>query len=143
MTAPHRLLIRIVATVVAVGLLIYWSRPSLPGTQSPVSSLAAAFRDQRSNLEVQVTGTALKLLPDDRSGSRHQRFLLQVGGGMTVLIAHNIDVAPRVPLARGDSVELRGEYEWNDKGGVIHWTHRDPGGGHPPGWIRWCDSLFQ
>ena len=62
---------------------------------------------------------------------------------MTVLVAHNLDLAPRVPLTVGDSVELRGEYEWNDRGGVLHWTHRDPGGRHDAGWIRHAGRLYQ
>ena len=78
----------------------------------------------------------VRLLPDDREGSPHQRFLLRVAGGTTVLVAPNVDLAPRISLAPGDSVELRGEYEWNAKGGVIHWTHPDPGGRHEDGWIR-------
>lgn len=139
----HRSLVRMVPIVVAIALVLYLRRPAVSGSEPTSSSVARAFHDHRTNVVVQVAGTVLKLLPDDRSGSRHQRFLLQVDSGMTVLVAHNIDVAPRVPLARGDSVLLRGEYEWNDQGGVVHWTHRDPGGGHPPGWIRWRDSLFQ
>lgn len=78
----------------------------------------------------------VRLLPDDRQGSPHQRFLLRVDSGTTVLVAHNLALAPRVPLMPGDSVELRGEYEWNAKGGVIHWTHPDPDGRHEDGWIR-------
>jgi hypothetical protein len=87
-------------------------------------------------VEVETGGRVVRLLPDDRQGSPHQRFLLRVAGGTTVLVAHNIDLAPRVSLAPGDSVELRGEYEWNPKGGVIHWIHPDPEGRHADGWIR-------
>jgi hypothetical protein len=94
------------------------------------------FRSRRSNVEVETGGRVVRLLPDDRQGSPHQRFLLRVAGGTTVLVAHNIDLAARVSLAPGDSVELRGEYEWNPKGGVIHWTHPDPDGRHADGWIR-------
>ena len=70
-----------------------------------------------------------KLLADDRQGSRHQRFLLRVDGGPTILVAHNIDLAPRVTsLHEGDAIAFSGEYEWNARGGVVHWTHRDPSG---------------
>ncbi|RYD47668.1 MAG: DUF3465 domain-containing protein, partial [Verrucomicrobiaceae bacterium] len=39
-------------------------------------------------------------------------------------------------LRVGDKVVVRGEYIWNDKGGLIHWTHHDPKGKGPEGWIR-------
>lgn len=84
-----------------------------------------------------------RVLADDRDGSRHQRFLVSVADQVSVLVAHNVDLAPRVPLAPGDSVELRGEYEWNNRGGVMHWTHRDPDGRHEAGWIRHDGRLYQ
>jgi hypothetical protein len=83
------------------------------------------------------------VLSDDNQGSRHQRFILKLESGHTVLVAHNIDLADRVPLTRGDVVTLRGRYEWNDRGGVIHWTHHDPEGRGPGGWIRLHDSTWR
>ena len=78
-----------------------------------------------------------RLLPDDNKGSRHQRFVVALASGQTVLVAHNIDIAPRIgSLRQGDRVQFSGEYEWNDKGGVIHWTHRDPAGSHADGWLK-------
>ena len=62
---------------------------------------------------------------------------------MTVLIVHNIDLAPRVPLQVGDSVSLRGDYVWNDRGGLVHWTHHDPAGRHIPGWIEHRGRRYQ
>ena len=91
----------------------------------------------KRQLQVRLSGRVERVLPDDLEGSRHQRFILRLATGRTLLVAHNIDLAPRVAgLAENDRVELYGEYEWNRKGGVIHWTHRDPRGNHPHGWIK-------
>jgi len=61
-----------------------------------------------------------------------------------VLVSHNIDLAPRIDgLRTGDRVDVRGEYEWNARGGVIHWTHHDPQGRHPGGWLRHRGRLYQ
>jgi hypothetical protein len=109
----------------------------------PASPVLDAYRRHRSNIEVVTGGRVTRVLADDREGARHQRFLVRVAGPVTVLVAHNLDLAPRVPLAVGDSVELRGEYEWNDRGGVLHWTHRDPDGRHDAGWIRHDGRLYQ
>ncbi|MGA9575068.1 MAG: DUF3465 domain-containing protein, partial [Lysobacterales bacterium] len=76
--------------------------------------------------------------------SGHQRFILEIGAGQTVLIAHNIDLAPGIAkLNKGDLVEFFGEYEWNAKGGVIHWTHRDPNYRHIDGWLKHRDRIYQ
>ena len=108
------------------------------------SALTAAFENQQSNVQVQGSGQVSRVLPDDNDGSRHQRFLVRLASGQTLLIAHNIDLAKRVDSLRaGDSVEFYGEYEWNAKGGVIHWTHRDPGGRHVDGWIKHSGQTYQ
>ena len=100
-------------------------------------ALTRAYEHQQSNVQVEGEGEVVKVLKDDNEGSRHQRFLLRLQSDQTVLIAHNIDVASRVEALRaGDRVRFRGEYEWNNKGGVIHWTHRDPNGRHVDGWLE-------
>ncbi len=106
--------------------------------------LAEAFENRRSDLQVQGEGEVIRVLSDDSSGSRHQRFILKLQSGQTLLVAHNIDLALRIPsLSAGDSVEFYGEYEWNSKGGVIHWTHRDPQGMHEGGWLKHQGRTFQ
>ena len=99
--------------------------------------LAAAFKDRVNDLPVQGRGIVEKLLKDDTDGDRHQRFIIRLASGQTLLMAHNIDVASRVDgLAVGDSVAFGGVYEWSAEGGTIHWTHHDPDGRHPSGWLR-------
>jgi len=122
---------------------------TLPGVareahDSSDAALENAFANHLSNLQLAGQGTVVKLLPDDHDGSRHQRFVVRLDSGRTVLVAHNIDLAPRIDALRaGDAVTFYGEYEWNPKGGVIHWTHHDPQGHHLAGWIKHAGQTYQ
>ena len=113
---------------------VQWQNESALTTGSELQSAIAA---RRSDTQVQGSGTVTRVLSDDNDGSRHQRFILQLATGESLLVAHNIDLAPRVTgLKVGDTVSFNGEYEWNDRGGVIHWTHHDPRGSHVGGWVE-------
>ena len=102
-----------------------------------------AFKRKLSNLVVTGEGTVLKTLSDDLKGSKHQRFIVDLDNKLSVLIAHNIDIAPRIAgLSSGDQISFKGEYEWNTKGGVIHWTHHDPAGKHVDGWLKHNNAIF-
>ncbi len=108
------------------------------------SVLGDAYANRRSNLQVSGEGTVTRLMPDDNKGGRHQKFIVGLASGQTLLVAHNIDVAPRIQSLRtGDRVQFSGEYEWNDKGGVIHWTHRTASGPHPGGWLKHGGQTYQ
>ncbi len=94
--------------------------------------------------QLEGSGVVVKVLADDNDGSRHQRFILRRESGGTVLVAHNIDVAPRIPeLRQGDTVAFFGEFELNSKGGVVHWTHHDPAGRHVAGWLKHEGRTYQ
>jgi hypothetical protein len=115
-----------------------------PAQLTSLKVLQAAYQSKQSNIQVLQEGKVIKILADDNYGSRHQRFLLQLASGQTLLIAHNIDLAPRLAnLKVGDKVRFYGEYEWNDQGGVIHWTHRDPQGRHIDGWLELNGKRYQ
>jgi len=117
------------------------SRSSL---RSNDGALETAFAQHRGNFVTEGAGNVLRILSDDNDGSRHQRFIISLSSGQSLLIAHNIDLAPRVESLRvGDRVEFKGEYEWNEKGGTLHWTHHDPAGRHEPGWIRHNGKIYQ
>ena len=114
--------------------------PSLERSDATFPQLERAHRERLANVWVEGGGTVIRILRDDTKRPRHQRFVVRVGEGesaFTVLVAHDIDVAPRVPLKQGDAIAFRGEYIWGEQGGTVHWTHRDPKGGKGSGgWIR-------
>lgn len=106
--------------------------------------LKQAFENHQSDLQIKGQGKVVHILPDDNKGSRHQRFLLKLNNQQTLLVAHNIDLAPRIPSLRvGDTVQFYGEYEWNKKGGVIHWTHKDPRNRHAHGWLKHNGRVYE
>jgi len=82
---------------------------------------------------IEITGFVRRLLSDDNDGSRHQRFIIDIGNRRTLLIAHNIDLAKRVPLGMGDRV----------LGGLVHWTHDDPHGAEDGGYVRYRTNFFK
>lgn len=99
--------------------------------------------DQATDAMVTVGGVVVRTLRDDNEGSRHQRFIVRLPSGRTVLVAHNIDLAPRVPLHEGDLITVRGDYEWSDQGGTMHWTHHDPKGWREGGWVEHAGERYQ
>jgi hypothetical protein len=108
------------------------------------TSLYEAYKNHQSNVQVRGSGKVIRILSDDHQGSRHQKFILKLSSGNTILIAHNIDLAPRInSISNGDTVQFYGEYEWNKKGGVVHWTHKDPNGHHAGGWLKHNGKTYQ
>ena len=114
------------------------------GKESAEAVLKQAFENEQSDIQVEGEGTVWKTLPDDNKGTRHQRFILKLSSGQTLLVAHNIDLADKIKgLKKGDKVAFYGEYEWSEQGGVIHWTHHDPSGRHTDGWLKHDGRLYQ
>ena len=108
------------------------------------SQYSYAFSIQENHSQISGQGIVIRLLPDDNNGSRHQKFIIKLPSGQTLLIAHNIDLAPKInALREGDAIQFYGEYEWNEKGGVVHWTHRDPKGAHQAGWLEHQGKRYQ
>ena len=119
--------------------IIAWVASPGPGVSDPafVERLETAFENRESGLWIEGSGSVVRQLADDLEGDRHQRIIVSLPSGQTLLVSHNIDLAPRVAgLSVGDQIDFRGRYEWNDQGGVIHWTHHDPEGRLEGGWIE-------
>jgi hypothetical protein len=108
------------------------------------SALRHAIAGRSVHVQVEGEGVVIKVLGDDLDGDRHQRFIIRIPSGETLLVAHNIDEATRVDsLQEGDKIEFSGEYEWNDRGGVIHWTHNDRRGRHAGGWLKHHGTKYE
>jgi hypothetical protein len=144
----RRLLLPIaIALVLLVGgeRLLDTGEPGKAYENAPraADTIARAYRDRAHDVAVSGTGEVQAVLADDTRGSRHQRFILRLASGHTILIAHNIDIAPRFPrLATGERVRFKGVYEFNAKGGVVHWTHHDPQARHAGGWLEYRGQRY-
>lgn len=139
----HRIWLIIAFVIIGYAASKYSPQQTTVSTSLP-STIEQVFEQHQSNVQLEITGKVIRLLPDDLDGSRHQKFIIQIAQGHTILVAHNIDLAPKITtLTIGDVVTIYGEYEWNDKGGVIHWTHRDPVSRHSDGWIKHQGTTYQ
>lgn len=119
-------------------------RQTFKQSSSTDEILQKAYDNRRSNLQLEGSGVVARILRDDLDGSRHQKFILRLSSGQKVLIVHNIDLARRInSLSTGDRIGFFGEYEWNSKGGLIHWTHHDPAGRHIGGWLKHEGIVYQ
>lgn len=139
MTRPTALLRVALLAALALAAVSMWRV-----REGPASPIDAAYETRQSGLIVIAAGEVQRILADDLDGSAHQRFIMRIPSGLTLLVAHNIDLAPRIPdLQVGDPVRVKGEYEWNEKGGVVHWTHRDPQGYRDGGWVEYQGRTYR
>ncbi len=145
-------LIQFIIVAALLMLALYINQSDKTVTQPPstdikvtkIDGVVLAYTQKKSDVQVEGKGRVVKLLADDMKGAKHQRFLVRYNDQQTLLISHNIDLAPRIDILQvGDIVEFYGEYEYNKKGGIIHWTHHDPGGRHPDGWLRHKEKVYQ
>ncbi|GDX99418.1 hypothetical protein LBMAG48_18220 [Phycisphaerae bacterium] len=125
------------------------SKPdATPARAASDGGIADLFKKQQGDTWVEAEGTIKKILPDDNDtsdgSSKHQRWIVRVPTGIEILIAHAFDVSARVPVKEGDAIRFRGEYEYSEKGGTVHFTHapkfkrRDPGG-----WIEHDGTKYE
>ena len=85
-----------------------------------------------------------RLLSDQTGPSGpHERFIVRLPDvALTVLIEHNLSIAPRVPVVEGEPIVARGEYVWNAQGGLLHFTHHDPDRSHEGGYVLYGGKRY-
>ena len=119
-------------------------QPASTTANMDAGAIIEAFSAHRNLPQVQGSGIVVKVLKDDTNGLKHQKFLLKVSDNITILIAHNLDIAPRVEdIHEGDGIEFKGEYIYTSKGGTVHWTHKDPRGNHQAGWLKHNGKTYE
>lgn len=74
-----------------------------------------------------------------RSGE-HEGFIVRAAD-RTFKVEDNVDITGPIALRRGDTVSLLGQLECDDY--VIHWTHHDPRGRHPSGYVKVNGKLYE
>ena len=134
------------AFLLSLAYAILENRPDvLSGTPlQDGGSVVRLYQEHRSGEMTEGSGIVERVLRDDNDGSRHQRFILRIESEHTLLVSHNIDLASRLAdLEAGDQVLFRGQYEWNEQGGVLHWTHHDPSGRRPAGWLQHLGATYR
>jgi hypothetical protein len=118
--------------------------PAPVGTDGGIPAL---FKNKISDRIVQASGTIVKILPDDLDTSdgseMHQKFLVELSDRdrTTIKVCHNLKFG-RAPVREGEVISFRGEYEFTDFGGTVHWTHHDPRGIHDDGWIEYDGQRY-
>jgi hypothetical protein len=114
---------------------------SCGGGSTDLTQAIDACNRGASHAEVRVSGIVTRVLGERESESGlHEGFIVSTGS-RHLRVEDNADITGTIPLHRGDRIELQGQYECND--GVIHWTHHDPRGRHPSGYITVNGQTYQ
>ena len=101
------------------------------------SGAFAGFEVFRDRSWVSGEGRVARLLEDDLEPPCHQRFIIADENGRTLLVVNNIDGWPRLAgVSIGNRVSFQGEFIANGEGGLVHWTHPDPKGFRPGGFVK-------
>jgi len=131
------------AQQILAALLLVGCGASQPDNAAALSDIASG----RGGREVLVQGTVERVFrPSYGPDGEHEQFLIGIssaGQRADIFVAHNVGIAPYVPLRTGDDVTVKGDLEIDAAGPVIHWTHHDPAFRHEAGFIEVHGRLYQ
>lgn len=107
--------------------------------------LCSAYRAAASHVEVLADGYVVQGLGTQHGPSgEHEGFLLRLRSGcaLVVRVETNIAFTGPIPLHDGEYVTVKGEYEYDAGGGVLHWTHRAFRSHHASGYVEAAGRLY-
>jgi hypothetical protein len=114
------------------------------GAQNLQSAIPACRSHPQGHVEVYIPDARVVRVLGERAGRSgyHEGFLIATASGTdTFKVEDNTDITGPIPLRRGDAISLLGQFECDDY--VIHWTHHDPRGRHPAGYIEVNGTRYQ
>lgn len=110
------------------------------------AQICALYASGSGGVEVIAQGTVLGIL-GTRGGpsGEHEGFLLKLNEQCDLLlrVETNVDITGPVPLQTGEVVTVKGQFEDDPEGGVIHWTHHDPSGRHVSGYVEADGKIYE
>jgi hypothetical protein len=128
-------------SIIALVISAFFAKQYINADEGTSSKIEEIINTRQSGQMVNFEAQVIKLLRDDLKGDKHQKLIMKINKH-TLLLAHNIDIAHRIPVKVGDTITVQGEYEWNEQGGLVHWTHRS-NNNHPEGWIKHKNTKYQ
>jgi len=134
-------------TIGIITAAAWWLKPDLFASfdfaKNESDKIMTAWEKRQSNILVEAQGHVVLKLPDLEDIKTVQRFLVSLENGHKVMVVHNLDVAPRVPVSVLSAIRFKGEFDWTEAGGMVHWTHRDISGKREGGWIELLGERYQ
>lgn len=107
-----------------------------PGKIPDDSAIVAAEKGRKTVYYVEGGNlVATKILPDDTSGSQHQKWQAKLSDGSMITVVYNSDMGVRVPIKVGDHFGVGGQYIQTGSTGLVHWVHDDPKHVRPDGYV--------
>jgi len=101
----------------------------------------------RAGSEEVVEGTVVRVLPNSNGPSGlHERFIVDVRANesnVPLYVTDNISVGQAPTLHVGDRVVVKGELAFNERGPLLHYTHRDPRLRHAPGFVEVGGHVYE
>ena len=125
----------------------WWYNPSILANLGFIKGdedlIVSAWQQKRSNIHVQFEARVILKLPDEDDYDNSQKFLVVLENGHRLLISHDLDFSTRVPILVNSLIRVKGEYDWNGTGGMVHWTHKDISDQRDGGWIELNNQRYQ